>query len=309
MTDYRVLIIDDDPAVVRMLEWAIEEHSLATVVGTATDGPSGERAALELRPDIILLDLLMPGQDGLETIQHLQDRGFEGTFVMISQVTAKEMVVSAYHLGVEYFIHKPLYLPEILAVLRRVTDGLQLRRALHTIQASLAPLAGLAQRPGQAAESAAPGSDLPRPERLRRVARAILADLGILGEGGASDLAAIPGLPIFAALLTERYELNQIYTALADWYTAQGTVDKAPNPRAIEQRIRRAAAAALTNMAALGLEDYADHRFEQMAAHFFDFNEVRTEMLRLRTGKGPSGRVNLKKFIDAFIHEVEARET
>lgn len=284
------LIVDDDPAVVRMLEWVIEERGLGTVAGTATDGPSGERAALSLRPDVVLLDLLMSGQDGLETMQSLKHKGFDGAFVMISQVTAKDLVVSAYDLGAEYFIHKPLHLPEVLAVLNRVGESLRLRKALQSIQASLAPLAGRSTPPG---------------ESLRRTARSLLADLGILGEAGSADLTLIPALPGFASLRSGRYELNQIYTMLAEHYQTKAEGGKASGAKAVEQRIRRAAAAGQVHLAALGLEDYNDPRFERLAATFFDFTEVRQEMVRLKGGKGPGGRVNLKKFLDAFLHALE----
>lgn len=287
---HRFLIVDDEPAAVRMLEWVIEERGVGAVAGTATDGLSGERAALSLRPDVVLLDLLMPGQDGLEMMQSLKQKGFNGAFVMISQVTAKDLVGSAYDLGAEYFIHKPLHLPEVLAVLNRVSESLRLRSALQSVQASLAPLAGRTASSG---------------ESLRRTARSLLADLGILGEAGGADLTLIPALPGFGLLRSGRYELNQIYTMLAEHYQTKAPEGKAPGAKAVEQRIRRAAAAGQVHMAALGLEDYNDPRFERLAATFFDFTEVRQEMVRLKSGKGSGGRVNLKKFLDAFLLAME----
>lgn len=91
MAPFRILIVDDDPAVVRMLQRIVEEQGLGTVVGRAGTGPEGEANALQLRPDLVLIDLLMPGQDGLETTRHLQQQGFGGMIVMISQVTDKDL--------------------------------------------------------------------------------------------------------------------------------------------------------------------------------------------------------------------------
>lgn len=299
MQPYRVLIVDDDPAVAGMLQMIVEEYGLGTVVGTAADGPGGEAAALRLRPEIVLIDLLMPGQDGLVTMRRLRDQGFAGTFVMISQVTDKDLVARAYQEGVEFFIHKPLHLTEILAVLRRVTEGLQMRQTLQSIRASLAPLERPAPPPGAAAGKAGA-------ERVRVAARRVLADLGILGEAGAADLTALALLPRFRGHPAPGdFDLATVYAALSEHYR-QGGDTRAPGPKAIEQRIRRAAAAALSHLAAIGLEDFGNPRFERLAPTFFDFTEVRAEMNRLRRGGGAPGRINLKKFIDAFLHEVES---
>jgi two-component system response regulator YcbB len=292
----RILLIDDDPAVVRMLHRLVEEHGLGVVVGRAADGPSGEAMALQLQPDVVLIDLLMPGQDGLQTIRRLRQQGYTGLFVMISQVAEKELVAQAYKAGVEFFIHKPPNRTEILAVLQRVTEGLQMRRTLAQIRASLDPLTVPAEAPAPRTGTAE--------AQIRRAGRRSLADLGILGEAGATDLLTLALLPTFWEG-SGSFDLGSIYTALSDHY--QQTADgKAPGRSAIEQRLRRAALAALSHLAALGLEDYTDPRFERLAPTFFDFNEVRAEMNRLRTGTGATGRINLKKFIDAFLHEIDS---
>jgi len=293
----RILIIDDDPAVVRMLQRIVEEHGLGVVAGRAADGPAGEAAALQLRPDLILLDLLMPGQDGLQTIQRLRDQGYTGAFVMISQVTEKELVARAYKAGVEFFIHKPLNLTEILSVLQRVTEGLRLRRAIENIRGSLPPLTAPGEPPAQRPAA--------METQIRRAGRRVLADLGILGEAGGADLLTLALLPSLRER-PESFDLGAVYAFLSDHYQRQVGDGKAPGRAAIEQRIRRAAAAALSHLAGLGLEDYTDPRFERLAPTFFEFNEVRAEMSRLRTGTGAPGRINLKKFLDAFLHEIDS---
>jgi two-component system response regulator YcbB len=309
MEPYRILIVDDDPAVVRMLQRIVEEHGLGVVVGRAADGPSGEATALQQRPDVVLIDLLMSGQDGLETIRRLRDQGFAGAFIMISQVNDKDLVARAYKAGVEFFIHKPLNLTEILAVLRRVTEGLQMRQTLQHIRASLAPLTpgapGAVPVTAPAVPTAAPRGQVTEAQ-VRRAGRRVLADLGILGEAGGAELIAIALLPGFmAGEYGGEFDMTGLYSALAEHYQ-EHSEGRAPGAKAIEQRLRRAAAAALSHLAALGLEDYADPRFERLAPTFFGFTEVRAEMSRLRSGSGVPGRINLKKFVDAFLHEIES---
>lgn len=300
MQPFRILIVDDDPAIVRMLERIITEKGFGLVVGRESDGPSGQRTALELRPDLVLIDLLMPLQDGIATIRRLREQGFDGSFIMLSQVTDKDLVARAYMVGVELYIYKPLNYTEVVAVLQRVTDSLQMKQALQHIRASLLPLGPSAPLP------VAPRREMSGEAQIRRAGRQVLADLGILGEAGGADLLAIALLPGFVGgRASGDFELGAVYTALYDYYREQAE-SKAPGAKAIEQRLRRAATAALSHLAALGLEDFADPRFERLAPIFFDYIEVRSEMNRLRTGSGLTGRINLKKFIGAFLHEVES---
>lgn len=266
MPPYKVLIVDDDPAVVRMLQRIVSDYELGEVVGRAADGPDGESAALQLRPDIVLIDLLMPRQDGLETVRRLREQGFSGSFIMISQVSDKDLVARAYKHDVEFFIYKPLNLTEILSVVRRVTEGLQMRQTLQNIRASLAPLGvtvALPPTPVRVAAGAAGAGPGLEQQQVRTAARRVLADLGILGEAGASDLVAIALLPQFrGSHAGADFDLGTVYTALSEYYQHQSGEGKAPGVKAIEQR--------------------------------------------LRSGAGAPGRINVKKFIDAFLHELES---
>ncbi|MCO6062872.1 glutamine utilization two-component system response regulator GlnL, partial [Pseudomonas sp. MOB-449] len=78
---------------------------------------------------ILLIDLLMPGRDGIETIRQIQNT-YSGKIVMISQVEAKEMVGEAYSLGIEYFIHKPINRIEIVTVLQKVKERIELEHSI-----------------------------------------------------------------------------------------------------------------------------------------------------------------------------------
>ncbi|KPC97481.1 Chemotaxis response regulator protein-glutamate methylesterase [Geobacillus sp. BCO2] len=66
----------------------IHESGLGEVVGCAEDGLN-VRAADLLHVDVVLIDLLMPGRDGIQTMKALRQEGFRGTFIMISQVENK----------------------------------------------------------------------------------------------------------------------------------------------------------------------------------------------------------------------------
>lgn len=78
----------------------------------------------------------MPLRDGIETIRSLAD-GFQGRFVMISQVESKELIGEAYRLGAEYYITKPLNQVEISCILNKVNERILVDQSIQGIQKSL----------------------------------------------------------------------------------------------------------------------------------------------------------------------------
>ena len=118
--------MDDDRASRMMLKNIITEGDLGVVIGEAESGTKGLKSIMSMHPDVVLIDFLMPELDGIETIEHLKKDGFEGQFIMISQVVNKEMVAEAYEKGVEFFIHKPINRVEVRSILKRTADQFKL---------------------------------------------------------------------------------------------------------------------------------------------------------------------------------------
>jgi two-component system response regulator YcbB len=88
-----------------MLKKIISEGKLGDVVGEAESGAHSLPLILSIRPDVVLIDFLMPNLDGIETIEQLRIQGFQGQFIMISQIENKEIVGEAYEKGVEFFLY------------------------------------------------------------------------------------------------------------------------------------------------------------------------------------------------------------
>ena len=110
----RYFIVDDDTVSRTMLKKIIMDGDLGDVIGEANSGVNCcFSPSLSLHPDVVLIDLLMPELDGIETIEYLRMEGFQGQFIMISQIVNKEMVGEAYEKGIEFFIHKPINRVEI----------------------------------------------------------------------------------------------------------------------------------------------------------------------------------------------------
>jgi two-component system response regulator YcbB len=290
---FRFFIIDDDPSSRKMLHNAIEHEDLGDVVGEAEDGFGAEASIILKKCDIVLIDLLMPKQDGIETISRLQEMGYEGTFIMISQVEHKEMVAEAYSKGVEYFIHKPINRIEVISVIKKVMEHIRLERSLEGIRHTLSLFDTLPKEPPEV--------------RTTPFIRSVLADFGILGESGSQDIIHL------IEYLLKRYRnervkefpaLKEIFT---DYVTYSSATDVQREVKAMEQRIRRAVARALQNLASLGLEDYINPKFEMYASKYFDFADVRQKMREIEQNEEVSRvRLNVKKFI--FTLYLETKE-
>jgi len=67
----KVLIVDDEPPARARLRSLLAEIGEVAIVGEATNGEEGLRAAVDLSPDVVLLDVRMPGMDGIEAARHL----------------------------------------------------------------------------------------------------------------------------------------------------------------------------------------------------------------------------------------------
>ncbi|WP_078409818.1 response regulator [Priestia abyssalis] len=299
-------IIDDDPAIRAMLIEMIEDEDLGNVVGEAEDGELVDNGLLSLKKvDIVLIDLLMPIRDGIETVRALFD-GFNGKFVMISQVETKELIGEAYSLGVEYYITKPLNRLEIAGILRKVNERLLLEQSIRGIQESLTLFTGRPQ------SSAMPSSHT---KNITEAGRTLISDLGMIGEGGSEDL-----LKILEFLQYERQRLGSSYTfpplkeifagIAAEKLGKQAKeADIQKEMKASEQRVRRSLYQALIHIASLGLTDYTNPKFEAYSSTFFDFSEVRKKMLELENQNEKSvnqSRINMKKFVQALF--MQARQ-
>ncbi|MEW9700868.1 response regulator [Paenibacillus sp. SI8] len=290
-------IVDDDAVSRLMLQTIIEKGGLGEVVGTAGSGSEGERVLLETTPDVVVIDLLMPDQDGIETIVRLKERGFLGKYVMISQIENKEMIGKAYQAGVEFYIQKPINKIEVEAVLSKVNEQWKISRSLHEIQESLTKLSMLSS-----------GLETTRKKRsAREIMQPILMDMGIIGDSGSRDLMDIiehltrhhkaDGLPP----LKELYE-----TAARSHKVGEADVEK--EGKAVEQRIRRTVMAALTNIASIGLTDYSNPKFEHYAPLYFEFQDIRLKMKEIDENEKPEKcKVNIKKFLQVFYLEVQDR--
>ncbi len=136
-----VLIVDDEPNIRLMFETAL--HSAGYDTYEASDGASALDRIHELSPDVILLDLKMPGMDGMETLRQIRERGNDTAVVMVTAHGSIADAVAAMKLGAVDFLTKPVT-PDCL---RRLVREVILRHGRPEPPAPMAPPTRVTRKP------------------------------------------------------------------------------------------------------------------------------------------------------------------
>jgi two-component system chemotaxis response regulator CheY len=101
-----VLIVDDSALMRRLIRNAVLNYGY-TVVGEATDGAMGVEKYKELRPDIVTLDLIMKGMNGLDALRLIFEENPDANVIMISSIGQDVFVRDAITLGAKHYVLKP----------------------------------------------------------------------------------------------------------------------------------------------------------------------------------------------------------
>ena len=283
----RFVIIDDDASIRRILQKIIQQNNLGIVIDECDDGIKGEKIIREYQPDIALVDLLMPGQDGVELIDKVSSKAPNTSFIMVSQATSEQLITKAYESGIEFFIHKPINILETVSVINKVIESRKLKQIMSLMHQTIAQYSSapiLAEEGGKDVQKA----------RIYKV----FSDLGIIGETGVKDIYRMVQIIVQQGSESKSYQLRDVYLLMS-----AGIEQDA---KAIEQRVRRATAKGLHNIANLGIDDYYNEFFQSYSSSLFDFKEVRQEMNSIQGKSQYRGKINVKKFIEGmlFIAEV-----
>lgn len=124
----RALIIDDESDTISLLKLVMINAGID--VASALDGPTALEKVSKTWPDVILLDLMIPGMDGWEIFSKLRHLT-NAPVMIVSAINEKEEIVRGLHIGAEDFITKPFYPSELVARINRVTS---LRKSAHPSQ-------------------------------------------------------------------------------------------------------------------------------------------------------------------------------
>jgi DNA-binding NarL/FixJ family response regulator len=118
----RVLIADDDRIFAESLRAVLTEGEWVDVVGIAGDGREAVDLAMELRPDVILMDFRMPGIDGLQATRLIREAGMETEILILSGTDEATGSRAAAAAGANAFLRKDEDLEELRHVVREVAS-------------------------------------------------------------------------------------------------------------------------------------------------------------------------------------------
>lgn len=121
MGETRILVIEDEPDLLRGLEINLKAEGYSVL--TASRGDAGVHHAMADRPDLVLLDIMMPGMNGLDVCRELRRKGFEAPIIMLTAKAEEIDRVVGLEIGADDYVSKPFGLRELLARIR-----VQLRR-------------------------------------------------------------------------------------------------------------------------------------------------------------------------------------
>ncbi|MDR0268661.1 response regulator transcription factor [Paenibacillus sp.] len=125
----RVLIVDDHLVVRRGLRFFLDRQEDIEIVGEAGNGEEAVCLAMETQPDIVLMDLVMPGMDGVEATKQMLSKLPATRVIMLSSFSDQDHIIPAIRAGVSGYQLKDIEPDELARVIKSVYNG---EKKLHT---------------------------------------------------------------------------------------------------------------------------------------------------------------------------------
>ena len=278
----KIFIVDCDRTSRSELRNMIEAGNLGIVVGASPRWEEAYVRVQEVGPDVVLADLEFCTPKSMVYIEKVRAVMPETAVVALSQAGHPQTLRQAYEKGVELMIHKPLNEIEV----RNVLYNLEMARAMKWLLGKAGRGAGEMETQNGAPGSLGAAAADPGPPTRRL--RGILQELGVLNDCGSRDI-----LGIVRYLIEKDIELRDV--TIRELCARMGE-----NPKSVEQRIRRTAAAGMANLAVRGLEDYADPVFNEYAARLYS-EQIRREMNYIRGRSEQHGNVRVRRFLGGLL--------
>ena len=277
----KIYFIDDDPNILNFLKLIVQAKNLGEICGVCSSPIDALEDLKYIKPDIVVVDLLMPGMDGISFVKKANAEFQDIAYIMLSQVSNKDMISSAYEAGVEFFIQKPINAIEVENVITRVCQSLAMKRTLNSMQnLFMTQMQDVMPKNAPAVQA--------EPVHLQKT-KDILQRLGIIGEIGSKDIINVVDYMITHRDTASDMTLIELCAQFSD------------NPKSVEQRIRRTANTAMVNLAHLGLEDYSNDTFIEYSNTLFNFEQIRREMDHIRGKNHKGGNVKIRNFLNALV--------
>lgn len=286
------VIIDDDMAVCKILEQAIKKNNFGKVLSILTTGKDAKDQIMKLKPDIVLIDLLLPEVDGIEIVKRTFNSGYTGKIIMLSQVEEGKMISNAYKSGILFYINKPINMIETISIINNAKKQIELEKSISMIKSVV--FEGNIEKDKKVENEAEIYS---QEEKLLR----IFSDINIIGTAGIEELKLVILNIINKKKMnpSKPYQLKEIYMDVAR--VLYGDSLAAINCRSMEQRIRRTIMKAMDSIASLGSEDSDNSIYKEYSASLFEIKQVKQEIKHLKNPIYSQGKINTKKFIEGIL--------
>jgi DNA-binding response OmpR family regulator len=108
-----ILIVEDDEVITGTLAYNLSRHGFD--VKGATTGADALRMARKMRPDLVLLDVMLPGESGIEVCERIRERDQDVVIVMVTAKNAEEDKVRGFEAGADDYVTKPFSMKELVA--------------------------------------------------------------------------------------------------------------------------------------------------------------------------------------------------
>ncbi len=137
----RVLLADDHSVMLEGLQLMLEQVEGFEVVGQARDGVEAVRAASELSPDVIIMDVMMPNKDGVEACREIMEFAPDARVIMLTASTEEDAVIEAVAAGATGYLQKVLGMDRIVGTVRGVAAG-EMRLPTEVVRRVFAAIRG-----------------------------------------------------------------------------------------------------------------------------------------------------------------------
>ncbi len=119
----RAVIVDDSPLVLKTLASLLEAQTNVQIVGAATDGYGAVRRVLELHPDLVLMDLQLPGINGLEATRQIKARSHAPAVILVTADDTPECREAARAAGTDGFVDKQHLFTQLRPAIQKLFPG------------------------------------------------------------------------------------------------------------------------------------------------------------------------------------------
>lgn len=150
MSDLKILVVDDEPAITSTVQAYLEKEGYT--VRTASNGPAGLKAVRTFAPDLVVLDIMLPGMDGLEVLRQLRQNSSVYVIMLTARADETDKIVGL-GIGADDYLTKPFSPRELVArvkaVLRRGRSGEMAADALRFRRVAIDPDARRVRKDGE----------------------------------------------------------------------------------------------------------------------------------------------------------------